>query len=434
MGSICILCSAYFRSSFRALLASYSIVLPVGLVGLLIPGFFLISPAAFMLHVEGKLGAGELHIFFWGPGSVSGGGELGLLFQGELVVWLMVYTYIHWAIVHVCLHFAWRCLRTTARKPTRRVLCPSGPGERGVDSVLSNIHIGTRHPVTDAPLLWKEVYHGARFWANLPLGGQFLLWSGIGLAIVLPILALIGLITGPNDNSSWLRWDENSFAARTLNPEIRILAALLAGMWCLSVAWRACRSVSLEREQQTLDSLLTLPLDRSAILRAKWWGSMLRFRWLVVLLLSVYLGSILYGAFHWTAGFIVTAACVIHAAFLASLGIYLSLWCRNTLRANLAMAAVLGLMVFGTAAAAAYRPLFFDTVGVSWWDNFVRYGLNPVRAWQFLPMDWGEFKMEFFGAPGLLNGKLGAAFAGLCVYAILAAVFWIAARRRFVRS
>jgi ABC-type transport system involved in multi-copper enzyme maturation permease subunit len=434
VGSICILCAAFFRSSFRAMLASYLIVLPVGLAGLLIPGCFLVSPAGLMLQLEGMLGAGDFHHFIWGPASIGGGGTFDSSLQNELVLLLMIYTFIHGAIAHSCLSCARRFLRRAPVWRRREHLAGArASGQLGLQSPTSQPHIKTPNPVTDAPLLWKEAYHGARTWANLPIARQFLFSFGIGLAIVLPILVLIGLVVHPKDSSfPWL-WDKDIFSARTLNLEIRVAGAVMAGVWCLSVAWRACRCVSLERQQQTLDSLLTLPVDRCAILRAKWWGSMLRFRWLPVLVLSIYLSSVLYGATHWRAGFIVTAACGIHAAFLASLGIYLSQWCRNTLRANLAMAAVLGLMVFGTAAAGAYRPLFFGTRSVSWWDDFIQIGLNPIRAWQYLPMQWDEFKMEAPGFPGHPYGNRGATLAGLGVYELLAVAFWLAARRRFQR-
>ena len=47
----------------------------------------------------------------------------------------------------------------------------------------------------------------------------------------------------------------------------------------LAVAVRASGSISGERDKQTMDGLLTTPLDGHTILLAKWVGAILSVRW-----------------------------------------------------------------------------------------------------------------------------------------------------------
>src|SRR5688500_2057016 len=65
---------------------------------------------------------------------------------------------------------------------------------------------------------------------------------------------------------------------RAVNQWVRVVGTLVACLTLLGVAVRAASSVSGERDRQTLDSLLTTPLDGNAILWAKWLGSVLSVR------------------------------------------------------------------------------------------------------------------------------------------------------------
>lgn len=69
-------------------------------------------------------------------------------------------------------------------------------------------------------------------------------------------------------------------SGQDLNLIIRTLGTVIASTMLLAIALAAAATVSQERERQTLDSLLTIPLDRDGILFAKWLGSILSVRWL----------------------------------------------------------------------------------------------------------------------------------------------------------
>src|SRR5262249_61815504 len=58
----------------------------------------------------------------------------------------------------------------------------------------------------------------------------------------------------------------------------RIAGACVGTLLLIGVAVRAAGSITGERDRQTLDSLLTSPLDSNDILTGKWLGSMLSMR------------------------------------------------------------------------------------------------------------------------------------------------------------
>ena len=60
--------------------------------------------------------------------------------------------------------------------------------------------------------------------------------------------------------------------AATSNVFVRIGTQLLGGMLGLGALLHAANSVTRERERDTLDGLLTLPVERAAVLEAKWLG------------------------------------------------------------------------------------------------------------------------------------------------------------------
>jgi hypothetical protein len=58
-------------------------------------------------------------------------------------------------------------------------------------------------------------------------------------------------------------------------------------------------------------------------------------------------------------------------------------------------------------------------------------GLNPVRTWWYLGLNWEEFRLEALDADRGLRGTLGSTLAGMSVYAALAMLIWFGARRDF---
>src|SRR5262249_36496684 len=116
---------------------------------------------------------------------------------------------------------------------------------------------------------------------------------------------------------------------------VRILGTLIACLMLLGVAVRAAGSTSGEREQQTLDCLLSTRLEARDILLAKWLGSILGVRRLGWILLSIGIGGVVTRGLDTMAFVLLLIAWFAFAAFFASVGLSFSLVSRSTLRATI---------------------------------------------------------------------------------------------------
>jgi ABC-type transport system involved in multi-copper enzyme maturation permease subunit len=478
VGGVCIYASVACRSSFAALIISYSIIMPVAILGVLIPGCFFTSPVAFMMSLEMQLGAGQFYEIFWPlsagasvPGPLAGGGAgpAATPMSGSAAVLIMtlIYAVPHLLVAGFCGWGAIRSLRGSdvdhsredaalrERRQRRREhreaerskkrqaeiradrgwnpveIEPEENRVRLVQPLTQHVH----HPMTDHPLLWKEMYHEAGEWARV----RFRSLYPVSVAVMLILAFVILTLTAANDwNRSYgpsyltvLGKVVNQFAT----PTMRVFTILLAAGWCMAAAWRTASSLTREREGRTLGALLTLPVERYAVLKAKWWGGILRLRWLGILLLALWTTAVLCGAFHPIAAVMLATAVAAHIAFLASIGVSLSLISRTTMWANFNMSLILLIMFAGSWVATAYYEVLFGGFGSSgepdWWDDFLEVGLNPVRTWWYLGLNWEEFRNEAFDPERGLRGTLGSTLAGMSVYATLAILIWFGARRDF---
>jgi ABC-type transport system involved in multi-copper enzyme maturation permease subunit len=126
------------------------------------------------------------------------------------------------------------------------------------------------------------------------------------------------------------------------------------------VALRAASSIAGERERQTWDSLLTTPLDSNDILYGKWLGSLLSVRWALLWLFLIWGVGVLSGGLY-----VYTVPCLIiawflYAACLGFLGLWFSMICRTSLRANFWTLVVTVAIFSGSWLASTYfgtRPV-----------------------------------------------------------------------------
>ncbi|HMC64895.1 MAG TPA: ABC transporter permease subunit, partial [Gemmataceae bacterium] len=282
--------------------------------------------------------------------------------------------------------------------------------------------------IGDEALLWKEMHHGAT--VAPVLVSMTALLVGLVLVAVVFIAALVVLADVTDDRPL------GRGIAAAVNPVIRVLSIVLAGMWCFGLAFRAVSAVSRERDQRTLDSLLILPVERSDILRAKWLGSILRLRGLGLCLLAVWGVGLITGALHPLGLVLLASACAIHVAFLASLGIWVSLVSRNTLTAYFAMAMMILVIFVGSWSAQNYsqwllgiRPDEYDPL-----VQFFEIGLNPPRSWWFLGLSWHEMAEGMSQNDERLATAVPTVLAGLLVYLSAAWILWLASCWRFQRE
>lgn len=259
----------------------------------------------------------------------------------------------------------------------------------------------THPPIGGNPLLWKELHvdqddshEGVK--ALVLIGSLF-----IGLIASMVCLAVI------------LRALEDGTPLREVtNPMARFLGTALGCFMLLGILFAAVATVSREREQRTLDSLLTLPIRRTEVLRAKWLGSILSVRRLAWGLLAIWGLAAFTGGLHLLALPLLIFAWLAYAAFAASLGLWFSIVSATkmqaTLRALVTCFAIIGTSIFLGKHVAMTTPM-----GSLW----------------VLAVAWQEFdpKKGSRGDYGLAHpAELLVPIAGLFCYAAAAVILWLA--------
>lgn len=288
------------------------------------------------------------------------------------------------------------------RRPTKRL----SPGE----IVLRR----PRFRVTDEAMLWKEIHGEPGFGSQF---GEALLIGSIlfGVFVGLPFLALILLNLG-----------SGRVHGETANQVVRVAGTTIACPLLLMVAFAASGRLSRERERQTLESLLTTPLESEEILYAKLAGSIVCVRWGWRLLGMVMVMGLISGGLHLLACPLLVAACAVYAAFAASLGLWFSASSPSTLRATL--------LTLLSLLALTAGPLLLASVAESSGSFFYRleaFGLAPPVTLWVLAFHYEEFlKDQTLASSEILR----AALLGVLLYAVAAWTLWQLTLARFRRE
>lgn len=274
----------------------------------------------------------------------------------------------------------------------------------------------------DDPFVWKERYFAGR----LPLvEAKWVMMVG-GCAVTAFVFALCtGLFVGAANHLSRGEWID-----RTVNVVVRIflVAAVLA---VPIVGVRTAVSVTEERAKQTLLSLLTLPVPRRDILWAKFRAAVVRSKWLlygIVLALALALTTF---SIH-VAGLAGAAVLIAgYTAFVATLGLWLSVRCANSVRAVLLFLAIVLGTIIGPVFAAPFIGNVFE-LGTKWDDAPTLfsppYGIWHASEWTYP----GAFRRSSQGDTSSFAPVLGA-MVGLTYFAV-AGLIWAATVRRFDRD
>jgi ABC-type transport system involved in multi-copper enzyme maturation permease subunit len=315
-------------------------------------------------------------------------------------------------------------------------------------------------PSLDAsPLLWKElvIEPGFRF-------GRITRLFVVGLALAsfvpaiatccnflidrydAPAIADIDAFTLPEDRQI-IQAQRNAALAlvkalrRDIQDWLKTVGALVTCLTVLIVAVRAASTVSGERERQTLDSVLTTPLNRDSILDSKWWAALLSVRWTWLWLGSMWAMGLVTGGLSLWAVPVLAYAWVVYAMFAANVGIWFSTWCRSTLRAT--VATLLTMIAVGLGhwlMLGCYLPFFLYSDGrrenfPEWVLLFQKYGLTPPLTLQALTFQMEDLRMSArISSGGTVSQGLGmlvAAVAGVICYNLLASIVWKLAAARF---
>lgn len=231
------------------------------------------------------------------------------------VLWDLARHYAAFTLLVAAICLVWAILRV--RAVGLRELSGANTGfRRGPRARPRWLSVGNR------PLLWKELHTGRTTWRHS--FGQFFVFVLALFTIALPLYVGLGHVS----EISWWQGDKGFIA-----PMVAAVSWTAACCALLGVLLRAAGSVSGERDQQTMDCLLTTPNSAESILFAKWLGTLFGSRgvwlWLTVLWVEGY----------WLSGRallnlpLLFLLWLVFAAFYAALGLWFSVVCRTSLRA-----------------------------------------------------------------------------------------------------
>ncbi len=214
-------------------------------------------------------------------------------------------------------------------------------------------------PIGRDALLWKERYLGR---VNEPFfEAMWLYFAGILATLALPAF-LIG-------------WQQ---VRQILAVLYLVLLGLLTIGLCLGLLIDLAGAITREREQCTLESVLTLPITRGRLLRTKVLGALFRrLRWVVaiVFLLGVCLTS---GVLPVLTVALLGALIASQAIFVAGVALLTSVLARTTVRAHVLSLAVVAAVVASTAVIARYDDNPSSALVA---HSSLAEALNPVTAW-----------------------------------------------------
>jgi len=419
MGSISILCSVLCRTMLGAVLSSYILVIVMNLVLLGAPA---VSPLYVVIHCEEEVAREWNHWeeeveanFRLYPPTVRGGlagfqpPKIPAPNTASVRLWaLLPYAVVHGLIFVFCAGVSIQIVREACLSPGHtyvspeflpKPLPPPEPAPAGIpkeEQALPPSLPGPMAPVKDPALLWKEMEFGdislpAPSLAKLP---GFLLRPA-ALVVLGTIAAMFYL------GWFYLRWRLNveqvSDSAKGGAELVGYATVICMGVWSLLVAFRVAGSVTREREQDTLQGLLMLPVERDEILHAKWLGGILRFGQLGYLLGAIWLVGLLTGVLHPLSLILLFAACLVYLAFIGSVGLWISLASRSTLWANLSAALALMLCFSGSGAKAVVDNPDFRSQIFGWLRHAPEVLVNPSYALFASAFTWQE--MDNLPAP-----------------------------------
>jgi ABC-type transport system involved in multi-copper enzyme maturation permease subunit len=358
--SVSMFCSVAFSRTRSAVIAAYVILLLINLLSAAAGFFDFQSPIGYILRLRDIDPAGM--------GAVVQLARIAgyCASQALLTVCFLVVSVL--AVRRIA-------LRSSAR--IRRVL-PSkeAPDYKPVNSPVHPLTVKDNPPIGDDPLVWKERYLGRTFggWA---LSNTFWLYLYLILGVI-TVLAVAIAING---------WQ--SYFKTSLGLPMRVGFVALTGSVVIGIGMRMASSVSREREQQTLVSLLSMPIHSSAIIRAKWNGTIARSRQaflglaVLAIVTSLVVGN---SCVDWL---LIPLAVATHIWLVGNLGLFLSVVCRSTNRAISFL-----LVVLLTISVGSWAVSYFSESETN--QPRKASPLGPTRKDAPLALKW--YEDPFFGA------------------------------------
>ncbi|WP_420841930.1 ABC transporter permease [Fimbriiglobus ruber] len=249
-------------------------------------------------------------------------------------------------------------------------------------------------------------------------GGMF---SGCGIAVTSLFLFLVGLVL-----FFWAveELKQGRWIGDALNNVLKVLVVAVVLVVALVTGVRAAGAVARERQGQTIDALLVLPVNRQEILLAKWLAPFFWVRYPLLGLLGCATVALLLGGVH-PLGYIATVVYVVGLlAFFVTLGLWLSVRCRSATRATVYFIVWSLSLVFLPVVLTPFGEMFG-------FDNVTARFSPPVTLWYGL-FGWSQFNNDYEYETCWIS-ILTCTAAGV-VLAGMAWVLWVSAVRTFERE
>lgn len=294
---------------------------------------------------------------------------------------------------------------------------PPSPDKDGTDLGWRPPHDWDSRPrrrVGEDALLWKETL-------SLITVEQI-----IAFARGWPIVAAVAVVGVLFTAHLWI--DSQQLDAGPLNGIFRGLNAAAFSLVLLAAAINAAGRVSREREQQTLETLRTLPITTFQILLAKWLGSIWSLVPICGLLMGVWLLAALVTALHAAALPLLFAASAILLTFMASLGLWFSTIQRTTLRSTLFTVLVALLLLTSAGSVFVGRPASsYRGTEASWIERLYDHTVSPAQMLWTLSFCSSALlgKEDPNGVPEIV-----AAVVALHFYILVTVLLWLSMIRR----
>jgi ABC-type transport system involved in multi-copper enzyme maturation permease subunit len=329
------------------------------------------------------------------------------------------YALFHGALAGLCCTWAVLRLRAVA-------LAQAGAPARRHRRLL---RVFRRTRVSNRPMFWKEIHiEGAQRM------GWLLRLLLLGLAALTFFPAALILYRYYFEFGYRSYWGMGDALVYEMNIWVRTWGTLVGCLILLGVAVRASTCVSRERDRQTLDGLLTTPLDSDDILLAKCVGNVLAVRRLWLWLGAIWALGLVTGGLSPLALPLVVAAWFIFAAALSVVGAWFSVVSRTGLRATVwTLLATLGLAVGHWLLWACMIPLALGGGGGgTGLESLAKLqaGCTPPANLALLQFSTEDLQKRFENDT-FQREILVYCIVGLFLWGLLTSLLWVAVSGRF---
>ena len=308
---VSLFCSAIARRTRNAVILAYVFLFLLNLGAGLADSWDLSSPVGLILHRSNPPKEVVRQIV------VDGDQEAAEIWFNDT---LTRYCYFHLFLAIPMLSAASLVVRRLALKAAARVhRVYSAQQAKGATSnrPLHPLTIKNNPPIGDQPLVWKERYLGRTF-GGFAVGTTMWMLLNMIIFSFFPIMLVIGV-------QDWQKF--------THGVPMRVGLMIMGVVYLLAIGMRMASCITREREQDTMLSLLTLPVRKIDILRAKWLGALFRSARPMLSVTLLFALTVISAALPVENFVLLIAAMAAHIYFAGNLGLMLSVFCRSSNRA-----------------------------------------------------------------------------------------------------